>query len=98
DQRLALGALAGATAVGALASGFIVRILSLRLVAVCALLALAGALVAMSRWTTSTPVGSAPAALAVFGLGFGATVPPRSTTAVGAAGRELDRAVAAEEC
>ena len=32
DQRLALGALAGATAVGALASGFIVRILSLRLV------------------------------------------------------------------
>ena len=32
EQRLALGALAGATAVGALASGFIVRVLSLRLV------------------------------------------------------------------
>ena len=89
DQRLALGALAGATAVGALASGFIVRILSLRLVTLIGLVASVGALVAMSGWTTSTPVGSAAAALAVFGLGFGATVTPRSTAAVAAVGREL---------
>ena len=32
EQRLALGALAGATALGALVSGFVVRVLSLRLV------------------------------------------------------------------
>ncbi len=89
DQRLALGALAGATAVGALASGFIVRVLSLRLVTLIGLLASVGALVAMSGWTTSTPVASAAVALAVFGLGFGATVTPRSTAAVTAVGREL---------
>ena len=33
DQRLALGALAGATALGALASGFVVRVVPLSLVA-----------------------------------------------------------------
>ena len=32
EQRLALGALAGATALGALASGFVVRVVPLRLV------------------------------------------------------------------
>ena len=55
EQRLALGALAGATAVGALASGFIVRILSLRLVTLIGpRWRRSGALVVMSGWTTST--------------------------------------------
>ena len=45
DQRLALGALAGLTAVGALVSGFAVRLLSLRLVTLVGLVASAGALV-----------------------------------------------------
>ena len=56
EQRLALGALAGATAVGALSSGFIVRVLSLRLVTLAGLAASIVALVVMSGWTTATPV------------------------------------------
>ena len=51
EQRLALGSLAGAMAVGALASGFIVRVVSLRLVTLLGLAASVVALVAMSRWT-----------------------------------------------
>ena len=84
EQRLALGSLAGAMAVGALASGFIVRVVSLRLVTLLGLAASVVALVVMSRWTTDTPIGAASIALAVFGLGFGATVTPRSTAAVAA--------------
>ncbi len=87
QQRLALGALAGATAVGALGSGFAVRVLSLRAVTLIGLaLAIAG-LAAMSRWTPETPVESVALTLAAFGLGFGLTVTPRSTAAVEAAGR-----------
>ena len=82
QQRLALGALAGATAVGALGSGFAVRVLSLRVVTLIGLaLAIAG-LVAMSRWTPETSIGSVALTLAAFGLGFGLTVTPRSTAAV----------------
>ncbi len=88
EQRLALGSLAGAMAVGALASGFIVRVVSLRLVTLAGLVASIVALVVMSGWTTETPVGVAAVSLAVFGLGFGATVTPRSTAAVAAVGRE----------
>ena len=88
EQRLALGSLAGAMAIGALASGFIVRVVSLRLVTLLGLAASVVALVAMSRWTTDTPIGAASIALAVFGLGFGATVTPRSTAAVAAVPRE----------
>ena len=51
DQRLALGALALATAVGALASGFVVRVVPLALVALVGIgLSIVG-LVLMSRWT-----------------------------------------------
>ncbi len=88
EQRLALGALAGATAIGALASGFIVRVLSLRLVTLAGLAASIVALVVMSGWTIDTPIGAAAVSLAVFGIGFGATVTPRSTAAVAAVGRE----------
>ena len=45
-QRVALGSLAAATAVGALASGFLVRVLSLRLVTIIGLVASAVALLA----------------------------------------------------
>ena len=53
QQRLALGALAGATAVGALLSGLIVRIVPLRVVALFGLVLSIGALLAMSRWTST---------------------------------------------
>ena len=87
DQRLALGALAGATALGALASGIAIRVVSLRLVSI---VGLAGAVVAlglMSRWDPSVSIAAVAGLLALFGLGFGLTVTPRSTAAVEAAGR-----------
>lgn len=87
EQRLALGALAGATAVGALLSGFAVRVLSLRLVTLVGLALCIGALVAMASWAPETSIETVALTLGVFGLGFGMTVTPRSTAAVEAAGR-----------
>jgi hypothetical protein len=87
EQRLALGALAGATAVGALLSGLAVRVLSLRLVTLIGLAFSIGALAAMAMWTPETPIGDVALTLGAFGLGFGLTVTPRSTAAVEAAGR-----------
>jgi MFS family permease len=87
DQRFALGALAAATAVGALVSGFAVRALSLRLVTLVGLLLSAVTLFLMSRWTPDVAIGSVAALLGLFGLGFGLTVTPRSTAAVESAGR-----------
>jgi MFS family permease len=88
EQRLALGALAGATAAGALLSGFAVRILRLRLVTLIGLGASIAALVVMAGWTPETTTEQAALALAVFGAGFGLTVTPRSTAAVEAVSRE----------
>ena len=88
EQRLALGALAAATAAGALLSGFVVRILSLRLVTLIGLGASIAALVVMAGWTPDTSVEEAALALAVFGAGFGLTVTPRSAAAVAAVTRE----------
>jgi MFS family permease len=86
QQRLALGALAGATALGALASGFVVRFVSLRLVTLAGLAVSIGGLVAMATWGSGTPIESVALALGAFGFGFGLTVTPRSTAAVEAAG------------
>jgi len=87
QQQVALGALAGATAVGALVSGFVVRLLSLRLVTLMGIGASAAGLFAMASWTPTTAIATAGAALALFGFGFGLTVTPRSTAAVEAVGR-----------
>jgi MFS transporter, DHA2 family, triacylglyceride efflux pump len=86
-QRLALGALAGATALGALASGLLVRRLSLRLVTAAGLAASIAGLAWMATWDASVAPPVVAAAAALFGLGFGLTVTPRSTAAVEAAGR-----------
>ncbi len=82
EQRLALGALAAATAVAALVSGFAVRILSLRVVTVVGLGASIAGLLLMAGWTPDTSVTTAAGALMLFGAGFGLTVTPRSTAAV----------------
>jgi MFS family permease len=87
QQRFALGALAGATALGALVSGFAVRFLSLRLVTLIGLVLSAGSLVWMARWTPQVDLAEVALALGIFGLGFGLTVTPRSTAAVEVAGR-----------
>ncbi len=87
DQRLALGALAGATAIGALASGFVVRVVPLALVASVGIgLSIVG-LVLMSRWTSGVSLDIVALSLGLYGFGFGLTVTPRSTAAVESAGR-----------
>ena len=64
DQRLALGALALATAVGALASGFVVRVVPLALVALVGIgLSIVG-LVLMSRWTSAVSLDTVAISLA----------------------------------
>jgi MFS family permease len=87
EQRVVLGALAGAMAVGALASGFLVRFLSLRLLTLFGLVISAGGLAWMSTWGTDAHTDAYAISGAVFGIGFGLTVTPRSTAAVESAGR-----------
>ena len=87
SQRIALGGLAAATALGALVSGWLVRLLSLRLVTLAGLAASIGGLAWMSTWTAAVTMPVAAAAGGLFGLGFGLTVTPRSTAAVEAVGR-----------
>ena len=87
DQRLALGALAAATALGALLSGFAVRLLSLRLVTLVGLGLSAAALWVMAQWSPAITIGTVALVLGAFGFGFGLTVTPRSTAAVESAGR-----------
>jgi len=87
DQRLALGALAGATAAGALASGWLVRRWSLRTVTAVGLAASTAGLLWMGTWDAHVSYPTVAGAAALFGLGFGLTVTPRSTAAVEAVGR-----------
>ena len=62
EQQLVLGALAAATAIGALVSGFAVRRTSLRLVTLVGLVTSAAGLVAMAGWSPQTPIGLAAGA------------------------------------
>ena len=87
DQRIALGALAGATAVGALLSGWLVRHWSLRVVTALGLAASVAGLAWMATWTAAVTYPTIAAAGGLFGFGFGLTVTPRSTAAVEAVGR-----------
>jgi hypothetical protein len=86
-QRVALGSLAGATALGALLSGFGVRFVSIRIVTVVGLAASTIALLVMSQWTSAADLTQLALFMGLYGLGFGLTVTPRSTAAVEAAGR-----------
>ena len=88
QQRVALGALAAMTATGALASGWLVRRISLRAVSLAGLAASVAGLVWMGTWTADVPLGAVAAGGGLFGLGFGLTVTPRSTAAVEAVGPE----------
>jgi MFS family permease len=87
EQRFALGALAGATALGALLSGFSVRLLSLRLVTLIGLGVSIASLLVMASWDAGVEIETVAATLGAYGIGFGLTVTPRSTAAVEAAGR-----------
>ena len=85
-QRIALGALAAATAAGSLVSGLVLRVLGFRLTTLIGLGASILALVRMAAWTPVTPIGDVATWLALFGAGFGLTVTPRSAAAVAALG------------
>jgi MFS family permease len=87
EQRVVLGAIAGAMALGALASGLLTRVISLRLLTLVGLGISAGGLYWMSTWSPAAQTNAFAASGAVFGLGFGLTVTPRSTAAVESAGR-----------
>jgi MFS family permease len=86
QQRIALGALAAATAAGALVSGLVLRVIGMRIATLVGLGASVVALLRMSAWTPATPIGEVAAWLALFGAGFGLTVTPRSAAAVAALG------------
>ena len=88
QQRAALGSLAAATAVGALVSGLALRALGLRVTTFVGLIASIAALARMAAWTPDTPIGDVAAWLALFGVGFGLTVTPRSAAAVAALGEQ----------
>jgi MFS family permease len=74
-------------AVGALASGVLARLISPRLLTIVGLALSAGGLAWMSAANPDTSIPTFAASGAVFGLGFGLTVTPRSTAAVESAGR-----------
>lgn len=86
QQRVALGALAGATAAGALVSGLVVHAAGLRVTTMIGLATATAALVRMAGWTPATPLTEVALWLGLFGIGFGLTVTPRSAAAVAALG------------
>jgi EmrB/QacA subfamily drug resistance transporter len=86
-QRVVLGSIAAAMAIGALASGFLARLISPRLLTVLGLALSAGGLAWMSTASPDTDPNLFAASGALFGVGFGLTVTPRSTAAVESAGR-----------
>lgn len=87
EQRLVLGALAGAMAMGALVSGFALRWAGPVSLSLAGLALSFGGLLVLSGAGPATSLGTVAVAVAVFGFGFGITVTPRSTAAVEAVGR-----------
>ncbi len=87
EQRVALGALAAAMAIGALVSGFAVRRLGIVAISVVGLLIGAAGLAFLAMAGPATALTAYAGGLACFGLGFGLSVTPRSTAAMEALGR-----------
>jgi hypothetical protein len=87
EQQVALGALAGAMAIGALGAGYLVRPLGVMIPSLAGLLAEIGGLLVLSTARPETDIAVLAAGLAVFGLGFGVTVTARTTGSLDALGR-----------
>jgi MFS family permease len=87
EQRVVLGTLALAMAVGALASGFLLRRIGIVPLSLVGLGMSTVGMVVTSTCGPDTDERLLLAGLALFGLGFGLTVTPRSTAAVEALGR-----------
>jgi MFS family permease len=87
EQQLALGGLAGAIAIGALGSGFVLRRVGVVILSLFGLALCIGGLLWVSTAIQTSPLATLVGGLAVFGFGFGLTVTARSTAAVEALGR-----------
>jgi len=87
EQQLALGGLAGAMAIGALGSGFILNRIGVVVPTLVGLALSVAGLWWLSTATPSSPIGLLVGGLAMFGFGFGLTVTARSSAAVEALGR-----------
>lgn len=87
EQRVVLGALALATAIGALASGLLLRAISPVLVTLLGLGAGVAGLVLLAGAGPASGLDLLVVSLGLFGLGFGLTVTAHSSVAVEAAGR-----------
>src|SRR3954467_15188331 len=86
EQQLALGSLAGAMAIGAVSSGYLVRPMGVMLPSVAGLVAEVIGLLIVAAATPDTQLGVVCAGLALFGLGFGVTVTSRTTGVLEALG------------
>ena len=87
EQRVVLGNLALAMAVGALGSGFLLRRAGIVRLSLVGLALSTAGLVILGSSGPATDVSVLLAGLGLFGLGFGLTVTPRSSAAVEALGR-----------
>jgi hypothetical protein len=89
EQRLFLGALALAMAVGAIGSGYLLRRMSIVALGLIGLGFAIGGTLLLGSASADTARGVLLVGLATFGLGFGLTVTPRSTAAVESLGPQL---------
>ena len=89
EQRLFLGALALAMAIGAIGSGYLLRRVSIVALGLVGLGFAIGGILLLGSASADTARGVLLVGLAAFGLGFGLTVTPRSTAAVESLGPRL---------
>ncbi|MET0772630.1 MAG: MFS transporter [Candidatus Limnocylindrales bacterium] len=89
EQRLLLGALALAMAIGAIGSGYLLRRVSIVALGLVGLGFAIGGILLLGSASADTARGVLLVGLAAFGLGFGLTVTPRSTAAVESLGPRL---------
>jgi MFS family permease len=87
EQRIVLGTLAVAMAVGALGSGLALRLVGIVPLSLAGLAVGIGGMAVLATLDAGTPLATLLLGVGAFGLGFGATVTPRSTAAVEALGR-----------
>jgi MFS family permease len=86
EQQIALGALAGTVAIGALGSGLALRRVGVVPISLLGLAASIGGLLALAGARPDSPFELLVGGLATFGFGFGLTITARSTAAIEALG------------
>ncbi|MCY7417569.1 MAG: MFS transporter, partial [Chloroflexi bacterium] len=95
EQRAVLGSLALAMAIGAIGSGYLLKGIRVVPLAICGLLLATAGMVVLGTSDQGTQLPVLLAALALFGLGFGLTVTPRSTAALESLGQDMSGIVSA---